>query len=151
MSRKTLNIITITVFVISIIVGLFTFFNTTKIKDGDMGSLNPLFYWTFILLAVAVVLVFLLPLPGIIKNPKALKTTLFAIVAIVVAFGVVYLLSTKSPEGEQIIGTLKPLQKDAYLGSSVVANMNIIGAEIALALGVLAILWSAVRDLLVKK
>jgi hypothetical protein len=151
MSRKTLNIITIIVFVISIIVGFFTFAKTTAIENGDMGALNPLYYWTFILLVAAVVLVFLLPLPAIIRNPKSLKTTLFAIIGIVVAVAIVYFLSTGKPDGETIVATLNPKQQDAYYGSALVANMNIIGAEIALALGVITILWSALKGVFVKK
>ncbi|MDR1983668.1 MAG: hypothetical protein LBQ28_02445 [Prevotellaceae bacterium] len=150
MSRKTLNIITIVLFVVSIIVGIFTFANSTAIKDGESGLVNPLFVWTLLLLIVTVVLALLMPLPAILKNPKMLKKTLFVIVGIVVAFGVVYFLSQGNPDGETIWSTLNPAQKDDYQADFVVASMNIIAVIIALVLAVVAVLWSAVKGFVKK-
>jgi hypothetical protein len=152
MSRKTLNIITIVLFVVSIIVGIFTFVNAAALKNGESGLLNPLFYWTALLLIVTVVLALLLPLPSILKNPKMLKKTLFAIVGIVVAFLIVYVLSKGTPAENTMNNLgLAGQKRDAFVESSLVANMNIIAAEIMLALTVVVILWSALKGVFVKK
>ncbi|MDR0754083.1 MAG: hypothetical protein LBF04_01710 [Prevotellaceae bacterium] len=150
MSRKTLNIITIILFVVSIIIGIFTFVNASAIKDGESGLLNPLFYWTLVLLIITVVLALLLPLPAILRNPKLLRRTLFIIAGIVVAVGVVYLLSKGAPDKEEIMKTLTPIQQDEYTSSSLVANMNIIAVEIALLLAIVAVLWSAIKGIVKK-
>ncbi|MDR2653664.1 MAG: hypothetical protein LBC68_15405 [Prevotellaceae bacterium] len=151
MSRKTLNIITIVLFVVSVIVAIFTFANINtigEIQDGayaNSGLVNPLLFWTYLLLGITLVLVLFLPLPSIIKNPKALKRTLFVVVGIIVAFGIVYALSQGSPDGETIWNTLLPKQQDEYKADFLVANMNIIGAEIALIGAVVVILWSMLK------
>jgi hypothetical protein len=145
MSRKALNIITIILFVVSIIIGVFTFVNVSEIEKGNAGLVNPLYYWTAILLIVTVVLVLFLPLPSIIKNPKSLKRTFFVIVGLVVVFGIVYFLSQGTPEGETIWKTLIPKQQDEYKAYFLVANMNIIAAEIALVLAVIVIFWSLLK------
>jgi hypothetical protein len=148
MSRKVLNIITIVLFVVSVIVGIFTFANSTAIKDGNSGLLNPLYYWTGLLLLATVVLALLMPLPAMLKNPKLLKRTLFIIIGIFVAFGIVYVLSQGKPDNEEIMSTLLPPQKDVYSKGFFIANMNIIAAEIALALAIVAILWSALKGII---
>jgi hypothetical protein len=151
MSRKALNIITIILFIVSIIVGIFIFANINaieKVEEGvyvNSGLVNPLLFWAYILLGVTVVLVLFLPLPSIIKNPKSLKRTLFVIVGLVVAFGIVYFLSQGTPEGETIWDTLVPKQQDEYKADFLVANMNIIAAEIALILAVVVIFWSMLK------
>ncbi|MDR1347555.1 MAG: hypothetical protein LBJ63_03870 [Prevotellaceae bacterium] len=151
MSRKTLNIITIVLFIVSVIVAIFTFANINtmgEVKEGiyaNSGLVNPLLYWSYFLLVITLVLVLLLPLPSIIKNPKSLKRTLFVIVGIIVAFGVVYLLSQGKPDSEAIWKTLLPKQQDEYRADFLTANMNIIGAEIALILAVAVILWSMLK------
>ncbi|MDR2065325.1 MAG: hypothetical protein LBP85_06430 [Prevotellaceae bacterium] len=150
MSRKTLNIITIVLFVVSIIIGIFTFINATAIEAGESGLLNPLFYWTLVLLIVTVALALLLPLPAIIKNPKSLKRTLFVLAGIVVAVGIVYVLSIGSPKGEEIMKTLTPIQQDEYSSNFLVANINIIAAEIGLVLAIVAVLWSAIKGIVRK-
>ncbi|MDR1199165.1 MAG: hypothetical protein LBK94_09190 [Prevotellaceae bacterium] len=151
MSRKTLNIITIILFVVSIIVGIFILANLSaieKVQDGvyvNAGLVNPLLFWAYCLLGITVVLVLFLPLPSIIKNPKSLKRTLFVIVGIIIASGIVYLLSQGKPDGEAIWNTLLPKQQDEYKADFLTANMNIIGAEIALILAVAVILWSMLK------
>ena len=150
MSKKVLNIITIVLFVVSVIVGIFTFVNTKAIAGGDSGLLNPLYYWTFLLLIVTLVLALFMPLPSMLKNPKLLKRTLFIIAGIVVAFGIVYLLSQGKPDNEVIMSTLAPVQQDKYSENFFVANMNIIAAEIALALAIVAILWTVVKGIVKK-
>ncbi|MDR0419991.1 MAG: hypothetical protein LBH30_00845 [Prevotellaceae bacterium] len=150
MSRKTLNIVTIILFIVSIIVGIFTFANATAIQNGESGLVNPLFYWTSLLLIITVILALLMPLPSILKNPKAIKRTLFIIVGIAVAFGLVYVLSQGKPDGEAIMSTLTPIQQNEYTDNSVIANMNIIAVEIALLLAVVAVLASAVKGFVKK-
>ena len=150
MSRKTLNIITIVLFIVSIIVGIFTLINASAIGNDDSGLLNPMYYWTLLLFIATVVLVFIMPLPAMLKNPKSLKRTLFVVAGIIVAFGVVYILSQGKPDGEKIMNTLSAIQKEKYAKSFFVANMNIIAAEIALALAVAAILWSALKGVVKK-
>ncbi|MDR1552263.1 MAG: hypothetical protein LBS69_02215 [Prevotellaceae bacterium] len=151
MSKKTLNIITIVLFVVSVIVGIFTFTNTSAIEKGESGLVNPLLFWTYLLLCITVVLVLFLPLPSIIKNPKSLKQTLFVILGIIVAFGIVYALSQGTPVDENgkaietIWDTMVPQQQDEYKANFLIANMNIIAAEIALILSVVAILWSLIK------
>jgi hypothetical protein len=150
MSRKTLNIITIILFVVSIIIGIFTFVNATAIASGESGLLNPLFYWTLVLFIVTVALALLLPLPAILKNPKSLKQTLLVIAGIIIAAGVVYVLSLGSPDGEKIMETLLPQQQDTYKSGFLVANINVIAAEIGLGLAVIAVLWSAIKGIVKK-
>ncbi|MDR2292732.1 MAG: hypothetical protein LBE11_04575 [Prevotellaceae bacterium] len=150
MSRKTLNIVTIILFVVSIIIGVFTFVNASAIKGGESGLINPLFYWTVLLLIVTVALTLLLPLPAILLNPKSLKRTLFVLAGIVVAVGLVYILSKGNPDGETIMQTLTPLQQDEYKSDSLVANMNIIAVELALLLAIVAVLWSAIKGIVRK-
>ena len=151
MSRKTLTIITIVLFVVSIIVGIFTLSNATAIKEGNAGLLNPLYYWTLLLLIATLILALFMPLPAMLKNPKALKRTLFIIAGIIVAFGIVYLFSQGKPEGDkEIMSTLTPIQQDDYSKSFFAANMNIIAAEIALLLAIVAVLWSALKGLIKK-
>jgi hypothetical protein len=165
MSRKTLTIITIVLFIVAIIVGIFTFANSSALQekgsitlpDGTTGAgyintylLNPLYYWTLVLLIITVAVLFLLPLPAIIKNPRSLRRTLFVIVGVVVAFGIVFLLSKGSPDGETIMSVLKPAQQDIYKDNFLVANMNIIACEIALGLAAIVILWSAVKEFVKK-
>ncbi|MDR3226175.1 MAG: hypothetical protein LBT56_00690 [Prevotellaceae bacterium] len=147
MSRKTLNIVTIVLFVVSIIVGLFTFANSSAIKGGESGLINPLFWWTVLLLLVTVVLALLMPLPSILQNPKMMKRTLFVIVGVLVAFGIVYLLSQGKPDGDTIMTTLTPIQQEKYTDSSIISSMNIIAVEIALLLAVVAVVWSALKGL----
>jgi DMSO reductase anchor subunit len=136
--------------VVSIIIGVFTFVNSSAIESGESGLLNPLYYWTFILFLITVVLALLLPLPAILKNPKLLKRTLFVIVGAIVAVGLVYILSKGTPEGEEIMKTLSPIQQDDYTSHSLVANMNIIAVEIALLLSVVVVLWSAIKGIVKK-
>jgi len=161
MSRKTLNIITIVLFVICVIIGIFTFANIGAIekpKDTKVWEdfviafklLNPLFYWTLLLSIVTVILALVMPLPAMLKNPKLLKRTLFIIVGIIVAFGVVFLLSQGKPDNDTIMSTLQPLQQDTYKEGFFIANMNVIGAGIALGLAIVAVLWSAFRGLIRK-
>lgn len=161
MSRKTLTILTIVIFVVSVIVGIFTFVNSgviekpskTLLEEDWIAAfklLNPLYYWTFVLLLATVILALFMPLPSMLKNPKLLKRTLFIIVGIVVAFGIVYVLSQGKPDGEKIMSTLSPIQKDDYSKHFFVANMNIIAAEIALALAIITIVWSALKGAIKK-
>lgn len=150
MSRKTLTILTIVLFIVSVIVGIFTFANTTAIKEGNSGLLNPLYWWTLLLLIATVVLALFMPLPSVLKNPKLLKRTLFILIGIIVAFGIVFLLSQGKPDGEAIMSTLTPIQKDDYTKSFFVANMNIIAAEIALVLTIIVVVWSAIKGVVKK-
>jgi FtsH-binding integral membrane protein len=152
MSRKTLYIVTIVLFVVSIIVGVFTFANTTAITSGESKFVDPLFWWTALLLLVTVVLALVMPLPSILQNPKMMKRTLFVIVGIIVAFGIVYVLSKGKPDEktEEVMWAMNPIQKEGYVGSSVIASMNIIAVEIALLLAFVAVVWSALKGLIKK-
>jgi phosphoglycerol transferase MdoB-like AlkP superfamily enzyme len=147
MSRKVLNIITLVLFIISIAVGIFTFANISAIEGGNEGRVNPLFYWTAILFFVALILLIVLPIPAMIKNPQSLKKVLLTIAAVVVVVFIVYLVSQGNPEGDAIMSTLATQEaKDVYIADSLVANMNLYGCYIVIFLTFLAIIWSVVKD-----
>ena len=149
MSRKTLNILTIVLFAISIIVAIFTFVNSAALQGGDSGKLNPLFYWTFILIVVALALAIIMPIPALLRNPKSLKRTLFIIVGLVVLFFIVYALSTGTPS-EAELADIPSLKRADYIGSSTTANMNLIGVYIMFGLAAVAVIWSAFKGIFTK-
>lgn len=149
MSRKVLNIMTIVLFAISVIVAILTVTKSEATLKADPGLLNPMYYWTVILTIVALVLALVMPLPGIISNPKSLKKTLLIIVGLAVLFIVVYVLSKGEPNPAEYAG-YSAEKITLYKEGSTLANMNLIGVYIMGGLAVIAIVWSAIKGFFAK-
>jgi hypothetical protein len=58
---------------------------------------NVLLYYAYILFGATILAAIALPLKNFIENPKGLKKVIFSIVAVIVVFGVSYLLSSGAP------------------------------------------------------
>ena len=59
--------------------------------------LDPLLYYTYVLVGISFLAIILLPLINLIKNPKGLKKMLMTLVIALVIIGLAYLLSSGDP------------------------------------------------------
>ena len=65
--------------VLGLAFGIYTWVATGQSDDkvAQAGLIDPLFIWTYILVAIAVLAVLIVPIPYFISNPKKLRKTLF--------------------------------------------------------------------------
>lgn len=99
MSKKTANIISITLMIIGAAFGIYTWIATGQSDDKvvQAAAINPLFIWMYILIAIAVLALIVVPLPYIISNPGTLKKFGIGIVALGVIILLAFLLSSDTP------------------------------------------------------
>lgn len=84
-------------FAISIVFALIFFF-------GDPKKMTmPFLGWAGVLLAIAVVLVIILPLKGVFQNKAALKRLSFLLLGTIVVCVVCYLLATPAPPSQSVL------------------------------------------------
>jgi TRAP-type C4-dicarboxylate transport system permease small subunit len=96
--KKFPKIIELAIFVISIIIMVVFYLNMSTIAVGSKSPIMDIsLFWSYFLVAVAILLALVFPLIDAFKSPKALRNLLLGLVAVVVIVGACYLLA---PGGE---------------------------------------------------
>jgi hypothetical protein len=148
MSKRISNIISIALMVIGAAFGIYTWVVTGQSDDKivQAGSIDPLFIWTYILVAVAILALIIVPLPYMIKNPKILVKFGVGVVALGAVLLLAYMFS--SNVSLPFIGTQAEVaEKNSW---STWADVNIISMYIMTAFALVVILWSSLRGIFSK-
>ncbi len=145
MSKKLSNIVSIVLMVIGAAFGIYTWVVTGQTDDkiAQAATIDPLFIWTYILVAVAILALIIVPLPYMIKNPKSLVKFGLGIVALGVVVLVAYILATDSP----LPFIENAAEKNTW---SKWADVNIISMYILTVLALVAILLSSIKGIFSK-
>ena len=145
MSKKITNIISIVLMIIGAILGIYTWIATGQIDDKaeQIATIEPIFIWTYILLALAILVLIIVPIPYMISNPGSMKKFGIGLALLGVVMLIVYLLSSNDP---------LPFVEDAAAKNeySRLADMNIISMYIMTGLAILAVIGSGVIGLFKK-
>ncbi len=83
-------------YLLYVLMGLGVILTIAFFSNKD-GMLDTYLFFAYILFGVAAVLSIVLPLVGMIKNPKSLKKVLFGIILAAVVIGFSYLLASGDP------------------------------------------------------
>lgn len=154
MSKSLSNIVAIVLMVISAIIGIYTFIRCisldAKIEEEYelmIGAIDIVFYWTYILLAIAILALIVTPIPYIITNPGVLKNFGIGIVAIGIVILLAYLFSSDAPL--PFLGPVEEVkEKNSY---SLLADLNIISMYIMSIAAIAAIAFSGVRNMIISR
>ena len=96
--KKFPKIIELSIFVISIIIMVVFYLNMPTLATMNQSPIMDIsLFWSYLLVAVAILLALVFPLMDAFKSPKALRNLLLGIIAVVVIVGACYLLA---PGGE---------------------------------------------------
>ncbi|WP_274956927.1 hypothetical protein [Millionella massiliensis] len=93
---KYLSIIKYALLIVStvlVIIGTVTFSDVAEVNSG----LDTMLIWGLVMVVLAVVAVILMPLLGVVQNPKSAKRALVGLGALVVVVLVSYALATDEP------------------------------------------------------
>ncbi|MFW6224089.1 MAG: hypothetical protein ACOC4R_00365 [Bacteroidota bacterium] len=136
MEDKTGKILSILLYVligISVVLGIYYVFIADIPSEPEKASDITMYhmYWSYVLLAVAVILAVVIPIIYLIMNPAKAKNVLFAIIGFVVLAGISYLLASDSiaaPVYDKFDVTPKTSK---YIGTGLIATYILGGLAIA--------------------
>ncbi|MDR0660005.1 MAG: hypothetical protein LBG19_04225 [Prevotellaceae bacterium] len=145
MSKKLTNIISIALMLIGAAFGIYTWVSAGQAEgvDAEMAAVNPLFIWTYVLVAIAVLALLIVPLPYMIKNPGTMKKFGIGVLALGVVILIVYLMASDES---------LPFLEDAASKNewSKWADVNILAMYVMTGIAILAIAYSSIRGMLKK-
>lgn len=140
MLKRVLSIATITLLVVSTGLGIYTFIRcgqlNPKVDTEELVTvIQPIFTWMYVLIFIAIAALIIAPIPHMIKNPKGMKNFGIGILAMIILFGVTYLLSSDAP---------LPFLEDAAAKNSYsrLADLNLLSMYIVCALAIAGVLFS---------
>ena len=122
--------------------GIYTWVATGQSDDKAVqaAAIDPLFIWTYILVAVSILALIIIPLPYMIRNPKTMKNFGIGVVVLGVVILLAFLLSSDTP--------LPFLENAASKNEwSRWADVNILAIYIMTGLAILAIALSGVMGI----
>ena len=138
MKQKLFKLIELVLLVLSLVA--FVVYFACNNGTAEDGLLNMYLYWTYALLAIAIVLVVLFSLAKAFKSKKGIIGLVAIIVGVVVVLGAAYLLAPGTPVGTKTYdaGTLKFADTALYV------------TYLFFAASILALVWGLVRNALKK-
>lgn len=133
---------------IGVAFGIYTFVATSQSDDkiAQAAAIDPIFIWMYILVAVAILALIIVPLPYMLKNPKTMVKFGAGIVLLGAVLLVAYVLSSNA--SLPFIGT--PAEVTEKNSWTTWADVNIISMYIMTVLAIVAILLSSLKGLFSK-
>lgn len=128
--------------VIGLAFGIYTWVATGQTDDKVemVSAVDPLFIWTYILVAIAIIALIIVPLPYMLSNPKTMKKFGLGIVALGVVILLAFMLSSDNPM-PFIEGAATKNEWSRW------ADVNIISMYIMTGLAILAIVFSGIKGI----
>lgn len=111
---------------------------------GSVGAamgVDVMLYYAYIIFAAALIIAVIFPIINILSNPKGAMRTLIGLVAMIVIFGVGYLLSSDAPVPNPA--------ENGYFDNPVELRLTDVGlyaGYIMLAASFLVIIWGEIRN-----
>mgnify|MGYP000612874585 CR=1 FL=1 len=112
------------------------------------GSLNAMFWITYLLLGLAVVFSLVFALKNLFSNPANLKKTLFVVVGFLVVVGIAYVLSNGTDVNIQEMAD-RGIETSETTVKRIGAGINVFFILTVIAVG--AMLWGGARKTIIKK
>ena len=146
MSKKSTNIIAIALMVIGAVLGIYTWMVTGQAEgaEAQVTAIDPLFIWTYILVAIAVLAVIIVPLPYMISNIGTMKKFGVGVLALGIVFLVVFLMAGDNPL-PFIDGAASKNEWSKW------ADVNILAMYIMTGFAILAIVASGIKGIFSSK
>ncbi|MDR1887566.1 MAG: hypothetical protein LBQ70_06580 [Prevotellaceae bacterium] len=142
-ANKFVNILLWILAAISVILCAYVFIGTGNAsKEEMMAVIDPMLFWSYILVGIAAALTIFLPVPQVIENPKSAVGILVGLVAFVVVVGVSYVFAS----GEQLPFT--PGHAPVSEGTIEFADINLISVYIMLFATILVTVGASIANVL---
>lgn len=108
---------------------------------GNVMGVNVMLIYTYIIFAISVVLAVVFPLINIVTNPKGAMRTLIGLGAMIVIFGISYLLASDAP-------IANPAENGFFDNSAVLklTDVGLFATYAVLLLSFLVIIWGELRS-----
>ena len=116
----------------------------TEFPVGTVGNamgVNVMLIYAYVVFAVALVLAIVFPVINILSNPKGAMRTLVGLVAMIVIFGISYLLASDAP-------VPNPAENGFFTNAATLklTDVGLYSAYAIFVIAILVILWGEIRS-----